>query len=797
MKDICQEFILTYTNMDMNCARWTVAQLKDELRRLGLPLGGNKPELCARLTDYYRGQMPPTPSTTRIVDTPVRTVVLPPVAPRPIVISPSPSRRPFPSARSPSVQSGSSIRTMQLPRPSIPSIPLSSRSVPAAPSIPVVPVVMEGPRLNPRYKPEYGACELDEQGNVVDPVSTDIVDPDDVITIQDNGKTFCFSIETLKNIIASERIPKNPFTRTPFSAELIARVRGYTPTVTKTQDYIRAIYNNDRLLATSLLNQMTPEDINRVWNNTTPLIATMNAPLSNRTELLAQLLQKGANPNQSVTTQDPEGNQQIIYPIFSMGYFADPVLALLMLLQYGADVNVKDNNGDTALEMILRQPGRQGDVEVIRTLIQAGAQIPPGIIDRISIENATNLSRILTDLNKPVPEFTDNVMQSFEDLLKNDTLAHIERFISIQEPLDFNDPLPESQLTPIQFVIQKRPNDLDLINYLVNHGATVTQTDIDSTNLPVLKQVLRNASRGNLDRQLYYAVEQNDLPLVRSLIQQGANVASFEDDYYNDPLIEAIYENHDDILEYLLTQAPLTTSQLEDALINIAGTNKDPRFASIILQKGIDPTIVLLHHLEERGVAPYSIVKYLINLGADPGNDSRVLASALDGHDYNYARALLDAGAVISPLVIRTVAHTGNMAEIKLLVDHGLDINADNGIFIKEQALLPDAHIQELLNMGADVGLDEALYNYLLRDGDKSLDVIQALINAGADPLADDYRILSTVLRSSMIPDYVRRFFSNKYTSETSNALAAYFRRMNGPGIRIPQRPVTSRRNIS
>lgn len=38
---------------DPNCTSWTVVKLKDECRRLGLPVGGNKPDLCQRLNDYY------------------------------------------------------------------------------------------------------------------------------------------------------------------------------------------------------------------------------------------------------------------------------------------------------------------------------------------------------------------------------------------------------------------------------------------------------------------------------------------------------------------------------------------------------------------------------------------------------------------------------------------------------------------------------------------------------------------------------------------------------------------------
>lgn len=41
---------------DRTCITWTIPKLKDELRRIGLPLGGLKAELCQRLQEYYSQQ---------------------------------------------------------------------------------------------------------------------------------------------------------------------------------------------------------------------------------------------------------------------------------------------------------------------------------------------------------------------------------------------------------------------------------------------------------------------------------------------------------------------------------------------------------------------------------------------------------------------------------------------------------------------------------------------------------------------------------------------------------------------
>lgn len=49
------------------CNHWTVAQLKDRLRQLGQHITGNKQELCLRLAEYEKAQLPPTKGVHNIV----------------------------------------------------------------------------------------------------------------------------------------------------------------------------------------------------------------------------------------------------------------------------------------------------------------------------------------------------------------------------------------------------------------------------------------------------------------------------------------------------------------------------------------------------------------------------------------------------------------------------------------------------------------------------------------------------------------------------------------------------------
>lgn len=50
-----------------DCQNWTLVQLQDRLRELKLKVSGNKSELCQRLADHYKQQLPPTKKLHNII----------------------------------------------------------------------------------------------------------------------------------------------------------------------------------------------------------------------------------------------------------------------------------------------------------------------------------------------------------------------------------------------------------------------------------------------------------------------------------------------------------------------------------------------------------------------------------------------------------------------------------------------------------------------------------------------------------------------------------------------------------
>src|SRR3972149_2851900 len=83
-------------------------------------------------------------------------------------------------------------------------------------------------------------CETDEDGNIIDPISGDLIPPERIIHVLTGqtstflGKIICFDIESLLNIVnyaeKKGKIPENPFTREPLDSKTLKKVKAYENT---------------------------------------------------------------------------------------------------------------------------------------------------------------------------------------------------------------------------------------------------------------------------------------------------------------------------------------------------------------------------------------------------------------------------------------------------------------------------------------------------------------------------------------------------------------------------------------
>jgi len=78
-------------------------------------------------------------------------------------------------------------------------------------------------------------CQHDENDNIIDSITQDIIPPNRIIVIPSKGTVNCFDIETLYKLVrdstATGRQPINPITQTPFPPDILNKIRNYGDTL--------------------------------------------------------------------------------------------------------------------------------------------------------------------------------------------------------------------------------------------------------------------------------------------------------------------------------------------------------------------------------------------------------------------------------------------------------------------------------------------------------------------------------------------------------------------------------------
>lgn len=175
----------------------------------------------------------PAPTPGRLPQLTVRApaptpVVAPVVAPTPAVPKVTLPRAPSPP-RVPTV-----VPSPGIPRITLPQIkPIPPRTL-VSPRVPVVPVVTTPvkpppPKIVPKYpytQEQIAQCSLDEEGNIIDPITQEPILPDRIISVKEGNTYYCFDIATLYKEVREGRTD-NPFTRKPLPNDVIRRVQEY------------------------------------------------------------------------------------------------------------------------------------------------------------------------------------------------------------------------------------------------------------------------------------------------------------------------------------------------------------------------------------------------------------------------------------------------------------------------------------------------------------------------------------------------------------------------------------------
>ena len=375
-------------------------------------------------------------------------------------------------------------------------------------------------------------------------------------------------------------------------------------------------------------------------------------------ELLQLLLDNGADVN----TKDNEGKTPLNMVISRTDLSGRTMELLQLLLDNGADVNTKDNEGETPLNMVISRTDLSGrTMELLQLLLDNGADV-----NTKDNEGETPLNMVIsrTDLSGRTTELIQLLLDNGADVNTKDNEGK----------------------TPLHSVISRRDlafrgATMELLQLLLDNGADVNARDNDGNTLLHIAVGVRiptetpltlaqaqllldngadvNAKDNNGNTPLNMVISRTDLSgrtmeLLQLLLDNGADVNARDND--GNTLL------HIAVGVRIPTETPLTLAQ-----------------AQLLLDNGAD-----VNAKDNNGNTPLHKVISLMNTG-ERSNRQATREQATRG----LMQLLLDNGANVnakdnegktplhSVISRRDIAFRGATMElIQLLLDNGADVNA-------------------------------------------------------------------------------------------------------------------------
>ncbi len=254
------------------------------------------------------------------------------------------------------------------------------------------------------------------------------------------------------------------------------------------------------------------------------------------------------------------------------------------------------------------------------------------------------------------------------------------------------------------------------------------------------KSVTSEEEQLKLNQQLFQTFRQSgDMVEMKRLIDMGADVNYTE--HYLNMITLAVWSNDICMTEFLIAEgAELVNGEGENNLLDYAPSNA---MAEILYNHGVnDLNSALISQAKNILLGKHNIhknsIEFLIEHGVSPDTTWRnawsvmplALLSTTNDNAYETIKLLLQYGADVSPdanmmTPLHYAAYNNNPQTINLLIDHGLDVNAQdkNGntplhcakSFLKENPRV----IKTLLGRGADPNIrnkEGKLYSEITRE---------------------------------------------------------------------------------
>jgi ankyrin repeat protein len=248
---------------------------------------------------------------------------------------------------------------------------------------------------------------------------------------------------------------------------------------------------------------------------------------------------------------------------------------------------------------------------------------------------------------------------------------------------------------------------------------------------------------GDLENQLYIAINKNNLEEVQKLLGRGADPnGKYENG--NSILTNAIILNNEYIVKELLKHV----AKIDDNTFQNAVRYVNLEIINLLLERGADPNYkneygdsILSNLLFSNNSEKIKIIEKLLEHGAKIDDDT--FFNAVGYSNLEIINLLLDHGANLNGQnkdgysILNAAIDSKNLEIVKKLLDRGAIL--DNKTFYNAVNHGDLAIVKELLDRGADPNTkfsngDSILNAAVLSRNENRLDIIRLLLERGANP---------------------------------------------------------------
>ena len=382
------------------------------------------------------------------------------------------------------------------------------------------------------------------------------------------------------------------------------------------------------------------------------------------------------------------------------------------LVEKGADVNIKNNTGNTARTIVIDKSSivkknkdytaltiaiEKGNYDIVKLLLDNGADIlNDDLILATKLRNNQTIIILKNKLNDP-----DNINKKdsneFTKLMKAVYAGYIDVVKNlVGKGADVNIKNNQGN-TALMIAIEK--GNIDIVQFLVvDMEESLILLNLSS---PGIKGVDVNLQNNEENTALMIAIEKHNINIVKILVDNGANV-NFENTKGNTPLIHAILFDNIDIVEFLVKKCNVDINKQNNykyTPIMFAIINPNPNIDIVKFLVANDANVNLKNEYGETPLmfatekVNINIVQFLVSKGANvnlqnnEGYTALMIAAKIE-------RKRIDIVNIINFLVandakVNIQNNKGNTALmiaivnndisiIKLLVQNRADLNIRN-----------------------------------------------------------------------------------------------------------------------